>query len=161
MLFVTVIYKHPLNHTIRLTMLTFAEASMATSLILMKIQRFNKQGAFKLILIFFKLTVVYFALSIPINYIFGNKIFDIDIFYFPYGMSLGFPPFYSFFLVGHQYVLHGFDRYIIENIIVLLIVNMVCAVINIPNKIINYLFGISVLVIVFYLTSFIYCYIRY
>ena len=161
MLFVTVIYKHPLNHTIRLTMLTFAEASMATSLILMKIQRFNKQGAFKLILIFFKLTVIYFALSIPINHIVGNYLFHITVLPYPYGISLGFPPFYFFYLIEHQYVLHGFTNYLNENLIVQLVGSIACLLLKVPNKIVNYLFGISVLVIVFYLASFIYCYIRY
>lgn len=127
----------------------------------MKIQRFNKQGAFKLILIFFKLTVIYFALSIPINQIVGNYLFHMCVSPYPYGISLGFPPFYSFFLVDHQYVLHGFRRCFNENLIILLIVSIACLLLKVPNKIINYLFGISVLVIVFYLASFIYCYIRY
>lgn len=125
----------------------------------MKIQRFNKQRAFKLFLMIFRLTVINCAFSIPINHIFGNYLFHMCVSPFPYGISLGFPPFYFFYLIEHQYVLHGFANYLNENLIVQLVGSTACVLLNIPNKIINYLFVISVLVIVFYLVSFLYCYI--
>lgn len=127
----------------------------------MIIQQSNNQGLLRLFLMFSKLSVVYFTLSIPVNHFWGNDFFYIGSHSFPYGLSFGFPPFYSFYLIDHQYVLHGLTGHIIENIIILLVLSIMCFVIRIPNKILNYLLRISLRIIVFYLVSFLYCYFSY
>lgn len=125
----------------------------------MKLQQSDNKGILEFILVFFKVSVTYVALSIPINNLCGNNFFNISCFQsFPYGLSFGFPSFYYFYLIDHRYVLHGFTQYIIENLIVLLVGSTICHVIKNSCKILNYLSGISILVIVFYLASFLYCY---
>lgn len=122
----------------------------------MRIQQSNNKGILKFLLVFFKVSVTYVALSIPINHLCGNELFD-----FPYGLSFGFPSCYYFFLIDHRYVLHGFSRYVIENSIVLLVISTICFAIKVPSKILNYLSCVSLLIIVFYLVSFLYCYLSY
>lgn len=103
--------------------------------------------------------IAFCAVSIPINFLIGNKLFCDSLFFYPIGLSFGFPPFFYFFLVEHHYILHGFTKYLLLNFFIILTMAFIINRLDISKKVFSFILGISLLVMIFYLISFLYCYI--